>query len=228
MFTRNIEGEKSWADINRNIGVFKPLIEEILKRESLPCGAISNTMHCTNAVFKVNDLIVKIFAPDESRHENERCCKSEIFGQARALSLGLLVPRIFTSGIIKDKYDFWYIVNELINGERLQERFYDMDSDEKHALGRELREIANVMNTPCEPFNHIDYSEGLIDDGYNSWLEELGFQEQFLDERKMHIKSIGINKSDLVFCHGDFTPYNILFNPDRRLHKLSVDLEKSI
>lgn len=80
------------------------------------------------------NLIVKIFAPKESRHNSESVYKTELFGQARALSLGVPVPKICASGILKDKYDFPYIVSEFIDGVELKEKFDGMSSNEKYIL----------------------------------------------------------------------------------------------
>ncbi|MCL2519179.1 MAG: aminoglycoside phosphotransferase family protein [Oscillospiraceae bacterium] len=218
LFLQNIEDKKSWSNISQQIGAFKPLIEHILKLESLPFGDISNTEWSSNAVFKAGNLIIKIFAPKEARDDTERCYKSELFGQTRASSIGLSVPKTYASGIIKDKYDFPYIVSEFLEGVDLRLIYRNMGSNTKYALGRKLREITNRLNTPCEPFNSIDYTGGLTDEGYNGWLIDLGYQENFLDERNKYIHSLCLNKRDFVFCHGDMAPCNILYDSDVGLH----------
>ena len=218
LFSKIIEDEKAWAEIKNDIDVFKPLISYILKNEQLSQNNISNVKQCTNAVFKVGNLIIKIFAPNESGHDTERGYKSELFGQTRALSLGLTVPKILASGIIKDKYDFPYIVTEYINGIELNGLFSNFENNKKYDLGLKLRKITDKLNTPCEQFNNIEYPEVIVSDGYNGWLIDLGYKKRFLDERTKYIRSLDINKNNLVFCHGDMAICNILYDSNEELH----------
>lgn len=219
LFTEVIDSENSWGRICQRLDIFQPLIKHILIHESLPLGEISNTKPSANAVYKAGNLIVKIFAPKESRHNAESVYKTELFGQERALSLGVPVPKIYASGIIKDKYEFPYIVSGFIDGVELKEIFGGMRSDEKYILGQKLREIADKLNTPCEPFNEFDCI-GSAEGGYVGWLIDLGFNEKYLDERKKHIYSLGLNKDDLVFCHGDFDICNILYGAAGEIYLL--------
>jgi serine/threonine protein kinase len=218
LFDKDIKDEKAWAEINKQIDVFKPLIANILKRESLPLNNISSVKQSTNAVFKVDNLIIKIFKPNVLGHDTECDYKSELFGQSRASSLGLTVPKILASGIIKDKYDFYYIISEFMDGVELDRVFGSMESNRKYAIGRKLREITDKLNTPCEQFNNIDYPEGIVTDGYNGWLIDLGYQKKFIDGRKKYIHSLNINKNDLVFCHGDMAICNVLYDSNEELH----------
>jgi len=229
LFMQNIKDEKSWANISQQVAVFTPLIENILKCESLPFEDVLNTEKSTNAVFKVGNLIIKIFPPREAGDESddmERAFISELFGLKRASSIGVSVPKLLASGIIKDKYDFPYIVSEFIYGVDLRLIYNDMDSDKKYDLGRKLRKITDKLNTPCEPFNRIDYSEGLTDEGYNGWLLDLGYQENFLNERNNYIHSLNLDKNEFVFCHGDIAICNILYDSHGELH--IIDFASSV
>jgi serine/threonine protein kinase len=221
LFSHTIEDEKSWNNTKQQTVAFEPLIKHILKSEPVLLGDISKVEKATNAVFKVGNQIIKFFAPKEaggSGENTERYYTSEVFGLERALSIGLSAPKILASGIIKDKYDFPYIVSELISGVELRSVYNKMSSNEKYELGRTLRISTNKMNTPCEPFNHIDYSKGLTDEGYNGWLIDIGYQKNFLDERNKHIRSLNLNPNDFVFCHGDMAFCNILYDSNSGLH----------
>jgi thiamine kinase-like enzyme len=209
LFSEAIRDEKAWGDIHKRKDVFEPLILEIYKRERLPFAEISNIGQSTNAVFKVGNSIIKIYSPHDPSF-TKRCYKSEIFGLKRALSLGLPAAKLLASGIIHDKYSFRYIISEFIDGVNLSEIFGAMDSDNKYLLGRKLRGITDNLNTPCKPFNDIDYPDGAISDGYNGWLSDLGFRENFINDRNKHIKSLEITKKDLVFCHGDIGLVNMI------------------
>ena len=215
LFTRKIEDEKSWASLFGQKDCFKPLIEKIFAQNSLPVADIENVNQSTNAVFRVGKSIIKIFRPKEAGAD-ERDYPSELFGLARALSLGISVPKILASGILSDKYDFPYIVTEFMEGTVLKDLFAGMDADEKYAVGRKLREITDRLNTPCEPFNYIEYP--LLNDGYDDWLRSLGYHQSFLDERRKYLSSAEPDKYALVFCHGDLSPCNILYDSDGALH----------
>ena len=215
LFTQKIDDEKSWASICNQMDVFKPLIENILMRESLLIEDISSVKQSTNAVFRMSNVVIKIFRPKESGVD-ERDYPSELFGLTRASSLGLSAPKILANGIIKDTYDFPYIITEFMDGVILQDIFKQMDANEKYMIGRKLREITDKLNTPCEPFNYIEYP--LLNKGYDDWLFSLGYHKMFLDERKRYLHSAGPDKSDFVFCHGDMAPCNILYDLDGALH----------
>jgi serine/threonine protein kinase len=108
----------------------------------------------------------------------------------------------------------------------LNEVFNSIESNKKYALGWKLREITDKLNTPCEQFNTIDYPEGIVSDGYNGWLIDLGYQKKFIDDRKRYIRTLNINKSDLVFCHGDMAICNILYDSNDDLH--IIDFASSV
>jgi len=209
LFTEVLGDEESWGRICQRLDVFEPLIKRILIHESLPIEAITNTKPSANAVYKVGNLIVKIFAPKESRHNAESVYQTELFGQARALSLGVPVPKICASGIIKDKYEFPYIVSEFVDGVELKDLFDNMSPNERYVLGQRLRKVSDKLNTPCKPFNEFDCI-GSAEGGHVGWLIDLGFGEKYLNERKEYIFSLGLDKDDLVFCHGDFDLCNVL------------------
>ncbi|MCL2357770.1 MAG: phosphotransferase [Defluviitaleaceae bacterium] len=217
LFNEIIDNEDSWGKICQRLGAFEPLIKHILSSESLPAGSIVNTKPSANAVYKAGKLIVKIFAPKEARHNSISVYETELFGQKRALSLGVPVPKIHASGIIRDRYEFPYIVSEFIDAAELKDIFGGMNPDEKYILGQKLREISDKLNTPCSPFNEFDCI-GSAEGGHVGWLIDLGFGEKYLNERKKHILSLDL--SDLVFCHGDFDICNILYDKSGKLYLL--------
>ena len=218
LFNHTIHDENSWADIHQRIDVFQPLIEHIFRNESLPMGNIESTMKSTNAVFKVENLIVKIFAPKESGRGSERDFQTEQFALTRALSLDASVPRIRASGIVKDKYEFPYIVIDFIHGIELSKVFDDMSEDDKYSLGRKLRENTDKLNTSCEVFNTFQVPETSLTEGYSGWLIDLGYCEKFIEERKKYIRSLDLNKNAFVFCHGDLATVNILLCDNGELY----------
>ena len=88
-FTATIDGWTSWGRVFQSIEAFEPLIRHILSQHALPIAEIEHCTPGTNAVFKVGDLVVKIFAPKESGFETESDYQTELFGIARSNRMGV-------------------------------------------------------------------------------------------------------------------------------------------
>ncbi|MCL2372311.1 MAG: phosphotransferase [Defluviitaleaceae bacterium] len=217
-FSEKIDGKESWEDLKLKPDVFRPLIENIFLRESLPFSGALSARLGSNAVFKAGNYIVKIFPPSDSGLKGELYYDTELYGQSRAISIGVPTPKILASGIMQDKYNFPYIVSEFIDSVELGQIFNSLTPAEKCTIGQKLREISDQLNTSCEPFNGIKYPETVIEEGYNGWLTSLGYQKAFLEGRSEYIRSLEICKNDLVFCHGDMADCNILYSPGGKLH----------
>lgn len=66
IFTAGIDGWSSWGKIFQSIEAFEPLVKYIFNRHNLTFTEIEHCTPGTNAVFKVGNYVVKIFAPKES------------------------------------------------------------------------------------------------------------------------------------------------------------------
>lgn len=210
LFTETIENWSDWGKVFQSIPAFTPLIDEILRREKLPSAPIENLTPGTNAVFKVGELVVKIFSPKESGLDGAVDMASELFATEFAHSHGVNAPKIVASGGIRDKYDFKYLAMSFERGEQFGDIADSMDDDRKVAVGRELRRLADRMNLPCERFNKSDpFDESF---GGGRWKK---FSERFKSERLHYISTL--NRDELVFVHGDLNPDNILVDGDDSL-----------
>ena len=65
-FTETIQNWQDWAAVFQSISAFEPLIRAILQKEKLPLGKVTQLTPGTNAVFRVEQLVIKIYAPKES------------------------------------------------------------------------------------------------------------------------------------------------------------------
>lgn len=200
-FNIEINGLESWQNIFQSIDIFFPLIQKIFCENEMKIDKISNLTPGSNAVFKVGDYVIKIFAPKESEIDN--LMQSELFAHSKAFHLGLSVPKIIKFGYIEDKYVFSYLIMEFINGKTSSEIIDNMTANDRLCLGQRLREITNKINIDCEEFNDID-----IFNNVNKSKSFERFTNQFKSERLEYIKSHNYGKKVLV--HGDLCKDNIL------------------
>lgn len=68
----------------------------------------------------------------------------------------IYVPKVIASGVIEDKYRFFYMITEYIQAETFREAVNHMTVREKREIVSQLREITDRWNVPCEPFNSVD------------------------------------------------------------------------
>jgi hypothetical protein len=63
IFTEQINSWDDWGKLFQSIPAFTPLVERIFHKENLPLANIENLHPGTNAVFRVGEYVIKIFAP---------------------------------------------------------------------------------------------------------------------------------------------------------------------
>lgn len=66
VFFEEIKDWESWGKVFQDIPAFEKLISKIFEKEAITYKEISHLTAGTNAVFKVDNFVVKIFAPVES------------------------------------------------------------------------------------------------------------------------------------------------------------------
>jgi len=211
MFTANINGWSSWGKIFQSVKDFEPLIKYIFNRHNLPFTGLEHCTPGTNAVFKVGDFVVKIFAPKESGMDSDLDYRTELFGMERANRLGIPAPQLVARGTIEDKYMFHYLIMEYISGGSLGQLEVRMTDDEKRQHARRLREITDKMNSPCERFNDLD----IINRALNCGRWNI-FPQSFQYERKEYLKNYKITSP--VYVHGDLNPDNVLIDAEGKLY----------
>lgn len=210
-FAASINGWASWAQVFQSINAFEPLIKYILKCHNVPWSEIEHCIPGTNAVFKVGGLVVKIFAPNKSGLDTDSDYKTELFGLDRANRLGISAPQLVASDKVEDKYLFPYLVMEYISGGSLGQLEGKLTDSEKRDYAKQLREITDSMNTPCERFNDIDILARALE--CRRWSK---FPASIQHERKEYLMEYQITTQ--VYVHGDLTCDNILLDPSGTLY----------
>ena len=211
LFIHTIYNWSSWVKVSQSIEAFTPLVEYIYKIEKLPFEQIENLHPGTNAVFKVGNTVCKIFAPKESGMDAQSDFNTELFSLKRANLFGISAPILITNGIIHDKYDFFYLIMEFVDGKLIDEIEDELNYFDKEEIGRKLRKITDKINTSCECFNYCNVVErGLVN---KKWHK---FSDSFNKERLAYLCNLKNEK--LVYVHGDLNPSNILFDIDKNLY----------
>lgn len=202
LFQNKICNIDTWSSIFQSIDSFEPLIRFIFHKHNLVFSKIENCIPGSNAVFKVGNYIVKIFAPKEAQVGNTTDYETEKFSMERANNLLLNVPRLYAYGEIRDSYLFRYLIMEYIDATPLNLCSNNLTQKEKETIGQSLRHFTDKMNTTCKKFN----SHKLFSTSAEKRWEN--FSSTFQTERKHFIHNT--NMTSLVYVHGDLTRDNIL------------------
>lgn len=203
VFNHEINNWNTWGKIYHQIEAFEPLIRLILNHERLPIEPIEKLKPGTHGVFKVGKLILKIFAPIESGYDSKKEYLTEIDGINLAQKRNILTPRILRKGLIKDKYQFRYLIMEYIHGKTLGDIKDSLTNDQKKEIGNKIKSIVEKLNQPCEFFHQIDVIERTLKS--SKWE---GVPKEILDVQFDFLQQM--SKTSKVFCHGDLTEDNII------------------
>lgn len=211
LFREEITGWEDWSRVFHSVSSFSSLIEYIVELCHLPSEEPSLLKPGTNAVFRIGDYVIKIYAPKESGRDQSVDLKTELFAITRANSTGVLTPKVVSQGMVRDRYDFHYIIYEFIDAISFDESLEGLSVDEKIWLGSRIRDICDKLNTPSENFNDIDI---LFDEERQYRWEK--YNESFKAERLKYISERVYQPR--VFVHGDLCSDNILITKSGRIY----------
>ena len=196
----------------QSIPAFEKLIAKIFEKESLPCKEISHLTAGSNAVFKVDKFVVKIFAPVESGINTETDYLCEILGMKRAINLGINIPNVVAASCIVDKYLFRYIIMDYINGRDARDILKHYSIGQKIDFVRQLKENICKMNaTDVGEYPTADVKEkALRNTRWNVLPNETVAQIKEL------VRNYDI--SNKVYVHGDITGDNVMITQNGMLY----------
>ena len=148
LFEKEIFDWNSWGAVYQSISDFRKLIEEVFRNENLSgYEQISHLTPGTNAVFKVGNYVVKIFAPNESGLNTDIDYNSELNSMKRAISSGINTPNIMAASYVNDKYLFRYIIMDYIDGQEASKVLVNYSSYEKLGFVHRLKDNLNKLNS---------------------------------------------------------------------------------
>ena len=209
-FSYTINGVKSWVDIYQSIEAFESLTKVIFTDHGLRYSKIENLTPGSNAVFRVDDLVIKIFSPIEAGLNTDKVFHIEKAALEHANNT-ILSPNLLYPGSIDDKYTFQYIIMNHINALKSIEKKSYINTH-KHYFATSIKEITNRINVPIE--NTIIPTVTKKDCFENSRWNN--FPKSFCEERKAIIKEISF--ANLVYVHGDLKASNVLIGENEEIY----------
>ena len=218
LFTEQINNWDDWGKVFQSIPAFTPLVTHIFQKEKLPMAKIEQLQPGSNAVFKVGNYVIKIFAPQGMGEDYGTNVDVELFGMKWANAQGVPAPKLIADGAVADKYDFRYMIMEHIHGKMLGEVEDSLSYEDKFRIGMQMRNITDKLNTQCENFTPIDVMQYAVDN--KRWQKE-GFPASFQEELLAYLANMHINENKKVYCHGDLNCDNILL--DENLNVYIID-----
>ena len=181
------------------------LIKAIFNKHELVYSKAEN-LPGVNAVFRVGDKVIKIFAPVESGCYGADYYEIESEALNHANNVQVASPKFLFKGIIDDKYTFRYIIMEFINGQVAERKIASFTENEKRIFSTKIRNITNKLNVNMRnaiiPVFSLEAC--LLND---RWVRK-DFPESFYDDRISVIKEMSFD--DFVYVHGDLNGKNII------------------
>ena len=198
----------SWEFIKQSIDAFELLIKAIFNKHGLVYKKAENFTSGINAVFRVGDKVIKIFAPAESGFYSADYYGIESEALNHANNVQVASPKLLFNGIIDDKYIFKYIIMEFIDGQEAERKIASFSENEKRVFSTNVRNITNKLNVNMQSaiFPVLSREACLLND---RWSRK-DYLESFCDDRISVIKGMSFN--DLVYVHGDLTAKNIIID----------------
>lgn len=204
IFKYTISSWDDWGKLYQNLPAFTPLIHAIFEREKLEKPLkLSRLTPGTNAVFRADDLVVKIFTPPESGLDGSLDFATEKAAMQAATARGISCPQIIASGAISARYLWHYIVMEHLDANDAGNVLAGHNQQEAISFAARISELCRKLNEPFSGLPEVDFLQRLRE---NERLNRLPapLKESFLST------AASLDLSEKVLVHGDITAENIL------------------
>ena len=199
----NLNTVESWGKIFQDIDVFRSIIEKIFSRENIMMGEIGNLTPGSNAVFKVGDYVVKIYAPKEVEALYGDY-DIELSAMKIANRNNVRTPQVIAHGIYEDVYMIPYIIMGYARGVEASEVLTSFDDIEKKQFVEQLNDLLFKLNTEIEDTSIRNIENGPCNDRWKMFPPHI--QEQVTQYKSK------LNLENFVLVHGDLTGENILIH----------------
>ena len=212
IFDLDINNDSWWGFINQSVDAFELLIKSIFNKHGLVYSKAEN-LPGVNAVFKVGNKVIKIFAPVESGCYGADYYEIETEALNHANNVQVASPKLLYKGIIHDKYIFRYIIMEFIYGQIAERKVASLTENEKRTFSAKLRNITNKLNVNMQSaIIPVKSRETCLSN--DRWRKD--YSERFCDERIDIIKEMSFD--DLVYVHGDIHSKNIIIDSNDAIY----------
>ena len=204
----------SWEFIKQSIDAFELLIKTVFNKHGLVYSKAENFISGINAVFRVSDKVIKIFAPVESGFYSVDYYGIETEALNHANNVQVASPKLLFNGIIDDKYIFKYIIMEFIDGQEAERKIASFTENEKRIFSTNIRNMINKLNVKMQSaiIPVLSREVCLLND---RWSRK-DYLESFCDDRISVIKKMSFD--DLVYVHGDIHAKNMIFDSNGAIY----------
>lgn len=210
LFLETIESWDDWGRVFQSIPAFEPLVWEICRREGLSCEKISNLTPGTNAVFRVDQCVIKIFAPKESGLDASLDCATELAVCELLTKEGIPSPRLLAHGVLADRYEFSYLITDYFPGQEAGGLLPAYSPVQKKAFAASLTALLRRLNRPVgDLLPAVDLVDRAVT---NPRLKELPPALQ----KELTARARRVDLSAPVLVHGDLTGENLLIDNEGR------------
>lgn len=211
-FTENINDWDSWSRVYDSTYAFSSLARAIFLKEGLNVEEdIQNLTPGSNAVFKADDLVIKIFTPAESGYNTEYDYLIELSVMKFAMQNEISVPHVIASGEISDKYLFHYIIMKYIPVGVSIDDLLAFPLYKKKDFVKRLKKITKGLHKPFENFpKQMDLKNQDI-----RAKRMNGLCPKLINELMRCTADQDL--SEVVLVHGDITRENLLLGSNGSL-----------
>ena len=217
LFASTIDGFSSWEKVFQSIAAWSPLMEAIYKREDLPYSMPKLLTPGSNAVFRVGQTVIKIFAPPEAEMSDVSDYANELKAHQEAEALEIHVPKLIRHGVYEDRYPFEYIIMTYIPGKDLGLVLPTLTKDEQDDVLMQIRrDIVDKLHTPSEVeygFDHV-WERALTNSRWSIFSNVVQREVAqrlcltFAEKTEWHSLRV----------HGDMTGENLLIDDQHRVY----------
>ena len=214
LFTETIHNWQDWSAVFQSKTAFLPLVPHICKKEHLPVpqtlGALTPG---TNAVFRVSDYVLKIYAPAQSGIGTVQEVSNGVFFESNAMKSaaqqGVLVPMVIATGIIHDAYDFAYMIQDFVQGVSIKNMWPQMRASEKEAFALKLKQmVLRLQESRKVNLKKMDLlAQTLQNERWHALNVTLVQELHALAKKTLQ------ENQNYVLCHGDLNEDNVLITP---------------
>lgn len=143
LFEHNLNGWDSWSSVFQSKEAFFPLAKAIFDKEGLPLVKSLETLPPgTNAVFKANELIIKIYAPIQTNLDTQQDYATELAVMEFAMNHNISIPKIIGHGEFMDKYLFRYLIMDYVPAAFSIQELLLASSSEKKEFVNHIKQIS--------------------------------------------------------------------------------------
>lgn len=190
LFAHDINSKNEWTVAKNEASLIFPLVKYICQKVHISTEHLRQQNPSTNAVFRSDNKIIKIYAPANAGYQAELDYLREVYALNKISCPSIRSPELIEAGCLQDKYDFYYTVQSFIQGIPA-----DTFLDENGQKG--LFKFCDDLNLFLEYLRSIKVEKSDL---------------SLLSEETINDKKISTTSRCSFFVHSDISCSNVLIN----------------